>query len=72
VRSGPQPSAGSGYGAIDEEFLRDSNNVRGDTEQGNVPAGVIDCPGTYRLSISVVGNHNQPYPPFGSATFTVR
>jgi hypothetical protein len=72
VRSGPQPSAGSGYGSIDEEFLRDSNNVRGDTEQGNVPAGVIDCPGTYRLSISVVGNHSQPYPPFGSATFTVR
>jgi hypothetical protein len=72
VRSGPQPSAASGYGAIDKQLLIDSNDVRGDTEQENVPAGVIHCPGTYRLSISVADNHNQPYPPFGSATFTVR
>jgi hypothetical protein len=71
VRSGPQRSAASGYGAIDKQLLVDSNDVRGDTEQANVP-GVIDCAGTYRLSISVVDNHDQPYPPFGSATFTVR
>lgn len=46
--------------------------VRGDTFSDS-PAGYVNisCRGVYRLSISVLNGH-RPYPPFGSATFTVR
>jgi hypothetical protein len=46
--------------------------VRGDTYLEGGPLGVIKCPGTYRVSISVLNDHNKRYPPFGSASFTVR
>jgi hypothetical protein len=40
--------------------------------QSNPPQKHGFCPGTYRVTVSVLGAHNRPYRPFGSATFTVR
>jgi len=71
ITSNPNDPTGPGYGAIDRPAA-EQPTVRGDTYEDNVPLGAINCPGTYRLSISVLNDHNRPYSPFGSATFTVR
>lgn len=70
VKSDPGVAGGEGYVQILTE--PGAPNVRGDTFEGSVPLLVIGCAGTYRLSVSVLTGRNQPYPPFGSATFTVR
>jgi len=70
VQSYPRAPAGQGYGQTFSALGEPT--VRGDTFMGGVPLSVIGCAGTYRLSVSVLGSHNRPYPPFGSATFTVR
>lgn len=72
----PNPSypRDAGYAAI--LTPGDEPTVRGDTYQDIIPigarTGVVTCPGTYRLSVSVLNSHNQPYPPFGSATAIIR
>ena len=70
VQSYPSVRAGPGYGQTFSSFAVPT--VRGDTFGQTVPIGAIACTGTYRLSVSVLDSHNHPYPPFGSATFTVR
>lgn len=70
VTPNPQAPQGPGYGAV--LHPPDQVAVRGDTYQGSSPRDIITCPGTYRLSISVLNNQNHPDPPFGSASFTVR
>jgi hypothetical protein len=47
-----------------------SYTVRGETFSSLVQ-NAVSCPGTYRLSISVLNDRDQPYPRFGSATFMV-
>jgi hypothetical protein len=51
-------------------FQRQS--LRGDTYLGGIGNIGIECPGTYRISVSVLSSDNQPYKPFGSAILTVR
>ena len=64
------PEHGPGYGTALHPGAEQT--VRGDTYLDGAPAGVTRCPGTYRLSISVLGSSGAPDPPFGSATFTAR
>ena len=70
----PYPSRGSltpRDGAVLEPAAEPT--VRGDTyEDSTVGIISITCRGVYRLSISVLGSHGTPYPPFGSASLTVR
>ena len=70
VQSYPSVGAGQGYGQTFSSFAEPT--LRGGTFGQTVPIGAIACRGTYRLSVSVLNGRNQPYPPFGSATFTVR
>jgi hypothetical protein len=70
VKANPQDPSGPGYGAALHPGAEPT--ARGDTYLGGSPPGIISCPGIYRLSISVLNAHSQPYRPFGSATFVVR
>jgi len=70
VKTNPQDPSGPGYGAALHPGAEPT--ARGDTYLGGSPPGIISCPGIYRLSISVLNAHSQPYRPFGSATFVVR
>lgn len=69
IKPNPQDPTGPGYGEVLHPGAEAT--VRGDTYLDNSPPGIIGCPGTYRLSVSVLNNHNQPYLPFGSATFAI-
>lgn len=70
VRPDPaDPSGGPGYGIA--LHPGDEPTVRGDTFFDSSPPGITRCPGSYRLSVSVLGPGGKPYPPFGSATFIV-
>jgi hypothetical protein len=71
IKSNPRLSDGTSNGADLRTFAQPT--VRGDTFSGGVAGSVnISCRGVYRLSVSVLNSHNQPYPPFGSATFSIR
>ena len=70
VTSNPRFSDGTSNGADLRTIAQPT--VRGDTFSGGVAGNVsITCRGVYRLSASVLDSNNRPYPPFGSATFTV-
>lgn len=80
VTGGPRPgctksnsklSDGTSNGADLRTFAQPT--VRGDTFSGS-PFGAVhlSCRGVYRLSVSVLNSDYKPYPPFGSATFSVR
>jgi hypothetical protein len=71
VTSNPRFSDGTSNGTDLRNIAQPT--VRGDTFQGGVAGNIsISCRGAYRLSVSVLDSNNRPYPPFGSATFTVR
>ncbi|MGO9974919.1 MAG: hypothetical protein ACLP01_19365 [Solirubrobacteraceae bacterium] len=70
ITANPQDPSGPGYGEVLQPGAEPT--VRGDTYLDGGPLGVIKCSGTYRFSISVLNEHDKPYPPFGSASFTVR
>ena len=70
VTSNPRFSDGTSNGADLRAVAQPT--VRGDTFNGGVAGNVsISCRGLYHLSVAVLGSHNRPYPPFGSATFRV-
>jgi hypothetical protein len=53
-------------------LLGPSTNLRGDLFQGILRDAAISCPGTYRVSVYVIDTHGRAYPPFGSASLSVR
>jgi hypothetical protein len=70
VTSNPRFSDGTSNGADLRTVAQPT--VRGDTFNGGVAGNInISCRGVYRLSVSVLDINNRPYPPFGSATFSV-
>jgi hypothetical protein len=71
IKSNPRFSDGTSNGANLRTVAQPT--VRGDTFNGGVAGSVsISCRGVYRLSVSVLDSNNRTYPPFGSATFSVR
>jgi hypothetical protein len=71
VTGGPHPGCATRYAGGINRAAPGNPFLRGETIQDILNAAVR-CPGTYRVSVFVVGPHNHRYPPFGSATFTVR
>jgi hypothetical protein len=71
IKPSPRFSDGTSNGADLRTYAQPT--VRGDTFSGGVAGSVnISCRGVYRLSVSVLNSNDKPYPPFGSATFSVR
>jgi hypothetical protein len=70
IKSNPRFSDGTSNGADLRTFAQPT--VRGNTFSGGIAGSInISCRGVYRLSVSVLNSNNKPYPPFGSATFSV-
>jgi hypothetical protein len=67
--TGPHPDCATGSSTEFKAALS-SPFVRGEIIQTGV-GGATRCPGTYRVSVSVLA-HRPAYRPFGSATFTIR
>jgi hypothetical protein len=73
LTGGPHAGCATSYAGAINRAAPGNPFLRGETIQNILNGGyAVRCPGTYLVSVFVIGPHNHPYPPFGSATFTVR